>query len=345
MRALKKRLRPDNIPNEKRVARGSLGRYVYIFLLGLFMLAVANYLFGDVMLLRADGLILRDENVVATTYIARVDKVEVQQGETIKAGAPMLKLQSLEILERLADLSIKRAELIAKATDFKIRTESVGQLLPLAKRRESESTRVIKQFDDMAKGGFVRSVPYAEALKSNYEARRDHVNLTSESHVLKDEMAALDAALADADAALADLKTHYAGGRVLAPVGGSIGAVVPFVGNVYRPGEPLLSIYSGDPYVLVYLPRRYLFPIEVGMRLEVSDGQFTEEGVITDILPVTATLPKEFQNTFQPANRNQLAKIKLTSSARFPLNQKVTVKRPYPWSAASQPPTYLVRSL
>lgn len=41
------------------------------------------------------------------------------------------------------------------------------------------------------------------------------------------------------------------------------------------------------------------------MELEVTDGQFTEKGVITDILPVTAMLPKEFQNTFQPTNRNQ----------------------------------------
>ena len=95
----------------------------------------------------------------------------------------------------------------------------------------------------------------------------------------------------------------------------------------------MLSIYSGDPYVLVYLPRRYLFPITVGLELYVSDGQFTEKGVITDILPVTAMLPQEFQNTFQPTNRNQLAKIKLASNARFPINQKVNVTRRYFWSS------------
>ena len=327
MRALKKRFRADNLPNEIRAPRGSVGRYIYLVLLGFFALAVFNYLFGDLVLLRADGLVLRDETVVATTYMARVDEVEVRQGEGIAKGVPILKLQSLEILERLADLSIKRAELVAKATDFKIRTDSVGQLLPLAERRESESLRVIQQFDAMAKQGFMRSAPYAVALNSNYEARRDHVNLTSESRVLKDEVSALDGALADAEKAFTDLTRHYAAGSVYSPVTGSIGAVVPLVGHVYRPGEPMLSIYSGDPYVLVYLPHRYLFPITVGLRLQVSDGQFTENGVVKDILPVTATLPQEFQNTFQPTNRNQLAKIKLDSSARFPINQKVVVTR------------------
>jgi hypothetical protein len=119
----------------------------------------------------------------------------------------------------------------------------------------------------------------------------------------------------------------YDDGVVRSPVGGSIGASVPLVGNVYRPGEPILSIYSGDPYVLVYLPRRYLFPIYVGMKLRLTDGRDVADGVITEILPVTDTLPKEFQNTFKPSDRNQLAKINLTTPSAFPLNQKVSVSR------------------
>jgi hypothetical protein len=84
--------------------------------------------------------------------------------------------------------------------------------------------------------------------------------------------------------------------EVVAPVSGSAGATVPFVGNVYRPDDLLMSIYSGDPYVLVYVPRRYVIPIYVGMKLEVSDGQHNERGLVSEILPVAATLPKEEQN-------------------------------------------------
>jgi multidrug resistance efflux pump len=329
MRLLRKRLRADNIPNERRVTRGAGGRIVYLAFLALFCAAVLNYLFGDLVLLRADGLVLRDENVVATTYIARVDRVDVQQGATVKEGSPLLKLQSLEILERLADLSIKRAELVAKATELKIRGETVDQLLPLAVRHELEATRVIRQFDGVTEGGFITSVRWEQALRANYDALLDRVKLSAESHVLNEEKKALQVALDDADTALAELKTHYADGQVLAPISGSVGVAVPYAGNVYRPGDPILSIYSGDPHVLVYLPRRYLFPIYVGMQLQVTDGQHTESGVIAEILPVTATLPKEFQNTFQPSDRNQLARVKLASAAQFPLNQKVSVSRPH----------------
>ena len=329
MRPLRKLMRSDNIPNERRVSRGAAGRVVYLVLLTLFGVAIINYLFGDFVLLRADGLVLRDENVVATTYIARVELVFIQQGETIKEGRPLLKLQSLELLERLADLSIKRAELVAKVTDLRVRSETVEQLLPLAERHELESARVIKQFDGVTMAGLITSVRWEQALRANYDALRDRVRLSAESHVLSEEVKAVQIALADADTALADLKAHYADGEVLAPVGGSIGVAVPYVGNVYRPGDPMLSIYSGDPYVLAYLPRRYLFPIYVGMQIRITDGQNTESGVLSEILPVTATLPKEFQNTFQPSDRNQLAKVKLPGGSNFPLNQKVSVSRRY----------------
>ena len=161
MRPLRTRLRPDNIPNEQRIVRGSAGRIVYLALLGVFALVVANYLFGDFIILRADGLVLRDQNVVATTYIARVEQIDVKEGQSVAKGAPLLKLQSLEILERLADLSTKCAELAAKVADFKIRAERTKELLPLAERREAEAARVIQQFDSMAKDGFVRSAPYS----------------------------------------------------------------------------------------------------------------------------------------------------------------------------------------
>jgi multidrug resistance efflux pump len=331
MRALKTRIRPDNIPNEQRIARGSAGRIIYLALLAAFSIAVLNYFFGDFLLLRADGLVLRDHTVVATTYIARVEKVSVQQGQIVKKGEPLLQLQSLEVLERIADLSFKRADLAAKSTEFKIRADSVEQLLPLAEHRAAEAKRVIQQFEGMQKEGFVRSAPYADALTADYEASKDRVNLTSLSRVLKEELSALEAARTDADATFEDLQKIYAKGLVKAPVSGAVGAVVPFIGNVYLPGEPMLSIYWGEPYVLVFLPRRYLFPINVGMKLSVTDGQHTESGVVTDILPVTDTLPKEFQNTFQPSDRNQLAKVKLPATSVFPLHQKVTVSRAY-WS-------------
>lgn len=327
MRSLKTRLRPDNIPNEKRVERGHVGRTIYLGLLAVFALVVVNYLFGDYVLLNADGLVLSDAHVIETPYVALVEKVGVDEGQTVKAGDFLLKLQSTEILERLADLSTARAGLVAKATDFKIRAESVSQLLPLAERRAAQAVNTLKQFDALAKAKLVTSARYQEALRVNYEASKDRVGLLTQRQVLKEELTSLDEALADAEDAIANLQKLYADGVVRSPADGSIGASIPPVGSVYQSGEPILSVYSGKPYVLAYLPRRYLFPIDVGMKVQISDGRDTANGVISEILPVTASLPKEFQNTFKPSDRNQLAMIEIETAKSFPLNQKVSLSR------------------
>ncbi|WP_141700780.1 hypothetical protein [Methyloceanibacter superfactus] len=64
--------------------------------------------------------------------------------------------------------------------------------------------------------------------------------------------------------------------------------------------------------------------------MRITDGREVADGVVTEILPLTDTLPKEFQNTFKPSDRNQLAKIKISAPSPFPLNQKVSVSRHMP---------------
>jgi hypothetical protein len=46
------------------------------------------------------------------------------------------------------------------------------------------------------------------------------------------------------------LKKLYADEVVRSPVAGSLSATVPSVGNAYRPGEKMLTVYSGESYVL-----------------------------------------------------------------------------------------------
>ncbi len=329
IRTLKKRPRSDNLVNEKRVARGTSGRAIYILALGVFGIAVANYLFGDLVFLRANGLVLRDVTVIAPTYVAKVQSVHVKEGQEVEKGQVLVNLQSIEMLERLADLSARRARLVADSVEFRIRSETVSALLPLAQKREDESSRVVGKFDQLAEAGLTTASSYDAALTANFNAQQDRIRLTSQMTTLEKELATLQEARNDAESALSKLQDHYAEGVVRAPVSGSVGAVTPSIGNVYRTGEDILSIYSGDPYILAYLPRRYLFSIEAGLKVTISDGRHTAAGVLEELLPVTDALAKEFQNTFKPTDRSQLAKIRFVEPSPFPLHEKVTISVRY----------------
>lgn len=327
VRALRKRPRPDTLASQKRKASNGAGRTVYLVLLALFALAVLDYLFGDFLLLRADGLVLRDRTLIAATYVARVEEVAVREGRQVRQGEVLLRLRSGEMLERLADLSTRRAQLSVSALDFAVRAANVAQLLPLARKRDHEAGKMVAKYDALSGTGLGVALNYDGALRASFDARQDQVRLTAQGEALEQELETLRAARRDVEVAFANLRQYYADGVVAAPASGAVGAEVPSVGDVYRAGEPMLSIYSGEPHVLVFLPRRYLFPIEVGQVVEVSDGRLATLGVIAEILPVTDTLPQEFQNTFKPADRSQLAEIRFAAPPPFPLHQKVEITR------------------
>ncbi len=329
VRALKKRPRIDTLVSEKRRNTNLTGRMIYLALLIVFAVTVLNYLLGDFVFLRADGLVLRDPNTIAATYVARVEQVAVKEGQKVKKGDILLRLQSTELLERLADLSTQRAQFAARYVEYQTRLAIVAQLLPLAQKREAQTASTVTQYEKLAEGGLATFAGYDNALSASYQAQQDRVQLTVQDQTLKKELTTLESARDDAAAALENLKLHYSDGVVRALVNGEIGASVPSVGAVYRPGEAMLSIYSGEAYVLAYLPRRYLLPIYEGMEVVVSDGRHHTAGTVSEILAVTDALPTEFQNTFKPRDRSQLAKISFPHPPPFLLHDKINIGRSY----------------
>ena len=325
VKSLRKRPRPDALKTEQRRVTNNAGRMVYFGLLMVALLAGINFMFGDLIFLRADGLVLRDKSTISATYLARVEVVDVKPGTKVKKGAHVLQLQSMDVLERLADLSSRNASLTAKAATFNVRSETIEKLLPLAERRERETAKVLEKFDRLSDVRLVTTARYDDALRTRFEAQRSLVQFKAEDRALREELEALNAARTDAETALADLRKHYADGVVRAPVSGAVGTSVPSVGDVHKPGETILSVYSGDPYILAYLPRRYLFPIRQGTRVKVQSGRLSATGVIAEILPVTGALPQEFQNSFKPRDRSQLARIHFDEEPPFPLHEKIEV--------------------
>ncbi len=325
MRALRKRPRPDTLKTQQRKMTNNVGRLVYLTLVIVLVVGLINFLFGDLVFLRADGLVISNKASVAATYVAHVESVDVDVGQTVKKGDVLLSLRSTEMLERFAELSANRARLAARVVEFKVRAETSKRLMPLAKRREHETDRVLGVFDNLSNRKLVTTARYDQALLARIEAQQEFIKLSTESTALDDELDAIQAAQADAEAALADLRAHYADGVVRAPTDGAVGVDVPSQGDVYRPGEAIMSVYSGRPYVLAYLPRRYLFPIEPGLRVNISNGRFSAEGEIEKILPLTKETPKEFQNSFRPTDRNQLARIRIVDTPPFPLHEKVRI--------------------
>ena len=93
-----------------------------------------------------------------------------------------------------------------------------------------------------------------------------------------------------------DLQHSYDHGNLYSPVTGHIGSSVAMVGEVLSPGKnEIANIYSGDGYVLAYIPDSYWLKVQEGHEVAVKVRGQTVAGRIETVLPVTDALPPEFQ--------------------------------------------------
>jgi len=66
-----------------------------------------------------------------------------------------------------------------------------------------------------------------------------------------------------------------------------------------------------------------------GLPVEVQSGRETAVGKIAEILPVSQTLPEEFQNAFRPNRTRQLARIEFDDAVELPTFANVRITQPF----------------
>lgn len=326
---IKPRQRIDVLKNDERSRSGLWGRWVYFGLLLVFVSGLLNYVAGSMIFLRADGIVLRPQIVVAAPYDAHVKEITARAGERVEAGARLARLESVEMTRSLSELQSQNAALRARIAQREGRLSVVEQVLPLARSLERDATDYLQRLQALASRGNSSLARLQETTVANYAASERSTTLVAELSALKGEVAENKETLAKAEEAYERLQATYNNGEIYAPASGTVGAAVAAAGEVLVTGKMLLEIFSGAPYVLAYLPDDYLFNVRQGQIVQVSSGSLTVMAVVDEILPVADSLPSEFRNAFRARQRSQLVRIGLPESTGFVLQQKVRVTSCY----------------
>ena len=79
-----------------------------------------------------------------------------------------------------------------------------------------------------------------------------------------------------------------------------------------------MEIFTGSPYVLAYVPEGAFYRLRRADQVEIIVGLKTYLGQISEIFPVSAQLPKEFQDTIRPPARAQVIRIDFTPEQEVP---------------------------
>ena len=230
---------------------------------------------------------------VAPKIPGRIEEVLVKEGDTVQAGAVMMKIGIPEISAKLGQVTAQEQAAQAKerlveegARKEKIREaksmyESAVGALKLAKKTYARIDTLYKeglvsaQKHDEAKAALDTAAGIAKAAQSVYEM--------AQTGAREDEKKAAEALARQAASGVAEVKSLASESELRAPRTGEVTRVVLHAGEVTPAGFPLVTLLDhSDKWVVFNIRENELSQIKIGTKLKakvpalgLTDAAFT----------------------------------------------------------------------
>jgi multidrug resistance efflux pump len=290
--------------------RRQIVKWSYLAVLVAGIVYLLNTFAAGYVLIRAEGLVVGQPATVAAEYTATVREVFVKEGQEINKGDVVAQISSQAIVESRARLTSDYALRVSKLAELKARGEVVEATLTSAEARERSAVEGKAQLDTIDRKGFLPILTRTTAAEQAYRGKQDAESLRSEQRALTGQRQEVTAATEEADAALHDLTRLYDSGKMRAPEKGMVSMVLAHPGSVVRAGDPMIELVGDHRFVLAWFPIWRHYSLHVGDAVNIDAGNSaTYKGTVVKIAPIAGTLPREYQKSFAPTDRQQLVWI------------------------------------
>jgi multidrug resistance efflux pump len=268
---------------------------------------------------------LRETQIVAPDFVGRIERVHVKPGDVIDAGTVIATLQSHDSADRIADLTAKLTSAQSRERQIEGRLASLQTLKPIARERSRRARTALEKVNDLARRQLTTSIRLSEATREVFDSEREETMIDAEHNALSGEIVGVRKSRAEMERLLGEVRRAFNDGRIVAGIGGTVGARVVLPGSVVSRGQAIAEIYHGETHVKAFMPNGRFYGIDVGDRVVVTDGVTRRMGVIARVEGVSDQLPQEFQSNFRSVERQQLMRIELDGQAPFAVPSKVRV--------------------
>lgn len=345
IRSLRVQKRPDTLTTQVRVGQ-SLARRIYVAGIFAGLLWICWLIAGPLLLMDADGLVVKQRTVVGASFPATLTSVQVRPGDTVHAGQLIGTVISAQMLDAITDLSNREMQARARLSQIDARLTAVAATLPMARKNLSDAIAAVHAIDIAKRGGYTTRSREAEVSNARYAAEKELSGLQAEDQALRSERTGLTEGLARIETAMKRTQDNYQNGAIYASRDGTIGPGIQSPGTALTSGEVVTDIYYGDNTVKAYLPTDRLYSLDRGDRVFVSDGRTRVAGTVLRIDAIADKLPAEFQSGFRSIERRQIVSIALKGSDDFPLLSKVRVSKPWaPWNVVANAAVFAAESV
>jgi multidrug resistance efflux pump len=316
MKTLYKKTRIDNLRNEQRPAQRNTGKWIYISLLLAFFIWLINYSIGDYVLFKSEGMIINEETTIALDYTASIKQINAEKGDKIKAGKEIVQVNSVQVLQQITELSIKISELTAKKMEIENKISIIRKISPLAAKRAVDMSKLRKTQEFAISKGLTSTRDMSDLLEKEYDSQMNQEKLVTEYEASSKELEEISAMISQLKNTLDVIEKNYSNGIIKAKNDGIVSEISVNAGGVVNSGDPIMTILTGKPYVLAYVKPGALYSVKIGDPIRVQYGIAEVNGTISQILPLSARLPDEFQHTFRPKERSQIIRIEFNAEPK-----------------------------
>jgi multidrug resistance efflux pump len=297
-------------------------RWFYIAGLLSFFSWIGSNFTGGWAYVHSEGLVVGDPATVAPEYTVTVKQVLVTEGQEVKKGDIVAVVSSTRVAEVSARLTVSASGLTGKLAESSTRIKMLSSLLASAELREKVASEGAEQLDVSAKKGLTPVIVKTTATDQMFKGKQDLAALQAEKQALTEQIATVIEASRQTDLALLDLANSFDGGNMRSPMDGIASVVKIGPGSVVREGEPLIEIVGEHRYVLAFFPIDRLYSLKVGDKVKIDPGgsitNSALQGTVAKINAIAGVLPKEFQKTLAPVDRQQLVRIEFDKDQELP---------------------------
>jgi len=210
---------------------------------------------------------------VGATITGRVAQVAVDEGETVAAGAVLLRLEDDELRAALAQAQAALVQARARAAAQRtVARPSAEAALAQAQATLAAAERELARSRELVSQGFVSAARLDEAQRSVDVARAQHDAAQSQAAAQRDDGAEALTVQAQLDAAVAAVRSaqaKLAQATVLAPAAGRVLVRAVEPGQIVQPGRALLTLAVDAPTELIAaVDERFLAQLAPGQHAQ-----------------------------------------------------------------------------
>lgn len=242
----------------------------------------------------------------------------MREGQNVETGQIAAVVTSQSVVETIARLAADIAGRQVRLSELRIRDQTVDSMLALAENRDKVATSTRTEYEAIMGRGYLPLDKRIIAIENEYRSHQDLESLKAEKCAIDGEVVIVSNVVAEAESALRDLRRIYDEGRLRVSINGIVSRLVVDKGAVARAGDPLIEVYGKPHYVLAYLPTGGLYDVLVGDEVQISTGLRVMRGTIVRVEPYAAALPREFQRSFTPVERQQVFRVEFASGTDPP---------------------------